>query len=164
MTSSEASGESAAGVKLTAVGSGRDVDLSALSVPALLICFAQETQAGIDPIEQAAHERYPDASRLLVAHVVDLHKIPGMLRKVAEGVLGNEHKKAVEELPAGVPAADYVMILPDWDGSAIRALGLEDPARAVGVVLIRPGGAIAWRYQGAEAAAAVRARFEAVPL
>ena len=40
----------------------------------------------------------PDAQDVLIVDVVDLRKLPGMFRKVAEGVLSAEHKKAVEAL------------------------------------------------------------------
>jgi hypothetical protein len=67
-------------LKLTAVGSGRVVEVANLSAPALLICFGQETQTGLDAVESVARVRYPRASRLLVANVVDLHKVPGLMR------------------------------------------------------------------------------------
>ncbi len=148
---------------MTAVGSGRQLRLGALGVPALLICFGQETQAGIDAVETAARERYPGPEDLLIGHVVDLHKIPGLLRKVAEGVLGGEHKKAVEALEPGKEPADFVVILPDWDGSAVRKLGLEDATKALGLALLDTSGRVEWRYQGPEPAAALRERLGPLP-
>ena len=155
---------SALDLTLTAIGSARELNLGRLGLPCLLICFGQETQAGIEDVESAARERYPKADQLLIGHVVDLHKIPGLLRKVAEGVLANEHKKAVESLPAGVSAHDYVVILPDWDGSAVRALGLEDATRTMGLALIDAAGRIAWRHQGLEPTEELRRRLAGEPL
>ena len=143
---------------LEAIGSGRKVDLSAPGRSVLLICFAQETQDGIEEVEAAARRRFATADELLVGHVIDLHKVPGLLRKVAEGVLAGEHRKAVEALPAGQEPDDYVVILPDWDGAGVRRLGLEDATQALGLALLRADGSIAWRYQGPDPAAALAAR------
>ncbi len=96
--------------------------------------------------------------------MIDLHKIPGLLRKVAEGVLANEHKKAVEGLPHGAPAHDYVVMLPDWQGAAVKALGLEDATKALGLVLIDGDGRELWRDQGPEPAAGLRRYLAAHPL
>jgi hypothetical protein len=140
---------------LTAIGSGRQLDLAATGVRTLLICFGQETQAGTEAVEAVARGRFPTAAELLVGHVVDLHKIPSILRKVAEGVLSGEHKKAVAELEAGKAPEEYVVIFPDWDGSTVTALGLEDATKAIGLVVLSADGGVEWRYQGAEPADAV---------
>jgi hypothetical protein len=149
--------ERAPDISLTAVGSGRQVKLGGTAIPALFICFSQETQAGTERIENAARRVYPKASELLVAHVIDLHKIPGLLRKVAEGVLSSEHKKAMEQVPEGLNRDDYVVILPDWDGSAVKALGLEDATKAAGVALVSRTGLILWRDQSGDPAEALEA-------
>lgn len=102
----------------------------------------------MEELEAVARERYPAAAELLVANVVDLHKIPFLLRKVAEGVLNSEHRKALEGLGPGQAAEDYVVILPDWDGSAVRGFGLEDATRTLGLASVGAQGEVLWRYQG----------------
>jgi hypothetical protein len=164
MREKEDSGDGREGLVLTAMVSGRTVKGSGNGVPTLFICFGQETQAGIGAVEDVARGAYPRASRLLVAHVIDLHKIPGLLRKVAEGVLANEHKKAVEGLPHGVPVDDYVVMLPDWQGAAVKALGLQDATKELGLVLIDGHGHELWRHQGPEVAAGLRQYLAANPL
>lgn len=109
---------------LEAVGSGRILNVSALDRPAVLICFAEATQHGADPVEAAVRARYT-AAQVLVGHVVDLHSVPSLFRGMARGILNQEHAKAVTELPPGEVAEDYVVILPDWDGAFTTALGLE---------------------------------------
>src|SRR5262245_29164885 len=116
-------------ITLTAVGSGREVALNAPCQTTLLICFAQETQAGTEAIEKAARARWPNAKDLLVAYLVDLHKVPGIFRKVAEGILNGEHKKAVAALPPDSDPYDEVVILPDWAGAVAKALTLEELSR-----------------------------------
>ncbi|HEY7270535.1 MAG TPA: hypothetical protein VH951_11975 [Dehalococcoidia bacterium] len=163
MTSSDAGEVKPVELKMTAVGSGREVDLASLLQPVLFVAFGQETQAGSDPVEQVARARYKP-SDLLVVSLIDLHKIPSLIRKMAEGVLNNEHKKAVEALPAGADPYEYVVVLPDWKGEAVKSLGLTDATKAIGLALVDTAGRVQWRYQGAEPAPALEARFASNPL
>lgn len=127
-------------ITLTAVGSGRTLSLAAPGIMTVLICFAQETEAGIQPIEDAVRERWPSAADVLVAHAVDLRKVLSMFRRIAEGILAKEYQKAVEALPAGQDPHDYVVILPDWQGTVAPALGLEDPTKQLGWAALSPAG------------------------
>jgi hypothetical protein len=106
-----------------------------------MICFGQATQGGADAVEAAVRSRYT-ASEVLVGHVIDLRSIPRILRAVAEGVLNSEYKKALAELPEGETAEDYIVILPDWDGSFIEAVGLERVGEKIGVAVFGPGGSL----------------------
>jgi hypothetical protein len=143
-------------LKLTAFNSGRVIEPGHTGRPVLLICFGQETQGEIEAVEKAAREIHPLDADLIVAHVIDLHAVPSLFRKVAEGVLGGEHRKAVEALPPDRAAEDYVVMLPDWDGAIVKALGLTDATKALGLALVDLDGSIAWRYQGASPADALR--------
>ncbi|HXH21136.1 MAG TPA: hypothetical protein VNN10_03835 [Dehalococcoidia bacterium] len=147
-------------LSLAAFNSGRVIELGKTDRPVLMICFGQETQVGIEAVEAVAREIYPSDRRLIIGHVIDLHKIPSLLRKIAENVLGGEHAKAVAALPPGAAAEDYVVMLPDWDGSLVSALGLEDATKTLGLALVEPDGLVAWRYQGEAPAEAVRAELE----
>jgi hypothetical protein len=134
-------------VTLTAVGSGRIIDVAALDRPAVLICLAEATQDAADPVEAAVRARY-SASQVLVGHVIDLHTVPSLFRGMARGILNTEHEKAVAALPAGETAEDYVVMLPDWDGDFIKALGLDDVAQRCGVAVFATDGALAGTAQG----------------
>ena len=126
---------------LKAVGSGRIIDVTSLDRPAVLICFAEATQHGADAVEAAVRARYA-ATQVLVGHVIDLHTVPRLFRGMAEGILKSEHAKAVAELPPGETADDYVVILPDWDGAFISALGLDDVSKRLGVVVFTKDGTL----------------------
>jgi len=139
-------------ITLTAVGSGRRVALNAPGVLTVLICFTQETQSGIAPVEAAVRERWPSPKDVLVAHVVDLHKVPGLFRKVAEGILAGEHKKAVEGLIPGQDPYDHVVILPDWDGALAPALALDDLSKTLAVVVLDDCGCLLGTDQGPDPA------------
>jgi hypothetical protein len=133
---------------ITAVGTGRVVDVANLDRPAAFLCFAQATQHEADPIEAAIRAQYT-ASQVLVAHVVDLHGVPGMLRGMAERILQSEYEKAVAALPAGEAAEDYVVILPDWDGAFVKAMGFaEDVSKRLGVAVFGRNGTILGKARG----------------
>jgi hypothetical protein len=134
---------------LTAVGSGKRLRLSEPGVATLLVCFAQETQKDIAAPELAVRQHWPEASAVLVAHVIHLKTVPSMFRKIAEGILGNEHRKAVEALLPGQAAEDYVVMLPDWQGEAAAGLAIEEPSRTMTCVVLDPEGRIAGRFTGA---------------
>jgi hypothetical protein len=137
---------------LEAVGSGRVIDVAALERPAVLICFAEATQNGAEAVEAAVRARY-GAAQVLVGHVIDLHSVPSLFRGMARKILNQEHAKAVAELPAGETAEDYVVILPDWDGAFVNALGLEDVSQRLGVAVFAPDGRLLGTAQGGDAVA-----------
>ena len=147
---------------LTAIGTSRVVDANDLPLPAVFICFAQATQGRADAVEAAVRARYP-AADVLVGHVIDLRSIPRILRAVAEGVLNSEHKKALAGLPAGETAEDYIVILPDWDGGFVDAVGLEGVGEELGVaVFARQGRLIGVDQSGDVPAAALRLLGQAI--
>jgi hypothetical protein len=85
-------------------------------------------------------ERFPNATEVLVVDVVDLRGVPGMFRKIAEGMLASEHNKAVEALADGLDPRDHVVILPDWQGDVAKAFNLPEPSKSVcGAVLSADG-------------------------
>ncbi|HEX5370456.1 MAG TPA: hypothetical protein VFY10_13665 [Dehalococcoidia bacterium] len=147
---------------LTAVGTDRVIDPNVLDAPLVLICYAQATQVAGEAIEAAIRERYPDAHDLILAHVIDLHGVPRMFRGVAEGILRNEYKKAVEALPEGQLPYDYTIILPDWDGGAIAALGFEDLGKHAGVAVFAPPGRLAGTDQSDGAASGALNMLESI--
>jgi hypothetical protein len=132
---------------LEAVGSGRIIDVASLDRPAVFICFAEATQHGADPVEAAVRARYT-ASQVLVGHVIDLHTVPSLFRGMARGILDQEHAKAVAEMPSRETAEDYVVMLPDWDGAFVNALGLDDVSQHLGVAVFAVGGTLLGTVQG----------------
>ena len=142
--------------RLTAVGTGRVIDVARIEAPVVLICFGQNSHAGANAVEEAVRERYPNARDVLVGHVIDLRSVPRMFRKVAESVMKGEFEKAAREVPAGQAPEDYVLILPDWDGAMIKAAGFEeDVATSLGVAVFDRGGRLVGVSQGADTAADV---------
>jgi hypothetical protein len=110
----------------------------------MLICLAQETQDKAEALELAVRARWPSAAQILICHVIDLRKVPGIFRGMAENLLVAEYKKELAKLPAYQTSTpdDYILMLPDWQGEVADALGIEDPARAIGAVIIGPSGEV----------------------
>jgi hypothetical protein len=119
-------------------------------MPLVLICIAQETEKDALVVEDAVRAVHPDAGAVLVAHVIDLHKVPGLFRKVAEGMLASEFRKAAEALRDGQDAYGYVVMLPDWQGEVAPALDLPDPSTTVCGVVIAGGGEVLGTYTGSD--------------
>jgi hypothetical protein len=134
---------------LEAVGSGRIVDVTSLDRPAVFICFAEATQHDADPVEAAVRARYT-AAQVLVGHVIDLHTVPSLFRAIARGILDQEHARAVATLPPGETAKDYVVMLPDWDGAFVNALGLTDVSQRLSVAVFAADGTLAGTSQGTD--------------
>ena len=146
---------------LTAVGTSRVIDLQTLPCPAVLICFAQATQGGADDVELAVRERY-SVAQVLVGHVIDLRDVSRLFRGVAEGILRGEYKKAVDGLSDGQAPGDHVIILPDWDGAFVRAVGLNEVGKNLGVAVFHQDGTLAGTDQGGDVPAATLRLLESV--
>jgi hypothetical protein len=141
-------------ITLKSAGSGRQVTLNKEGLPLVLLCVAQGTAGGVEPIREAVRHRYPDARTVVIASVVDLKGVPRLMRKMAEGVLNNRYKENAARLDEGKDARDYVVILPDWKGEVAPALGIADVGKQLGVAVISSRGEITGVYQGDDPAAA----------
>jgi hypothetical protein len=135
---------------LTAVGSERSLSLQAPGVATVLICLAQETQMDAAKIDESVRAVYANPRDVLIAHVVDLRKVPGMFRKVAEGMIANEHKKAVAALDDGQDAADHVIILPDWQGEVATAFNLPGPSKTICGAVLSADGDVMGTFEGTD--------------
>jgi hypothetical protein len=138
-------------ITLTAEGSGRELRFDRPGTTTLLICMTQESQQAAEAIEEAARARWPLASDLLIAYVIDLRSVPGLFRKVAENILASEYSKAVEALNTDQVPEDYVVLLPDWQGEAIQALGFDGGTHAPGVAVLTSHGGVVGKLGSAAA-------------
>jgi len=74
-----------------------------------------------------------------------------MFRKIAEGMLASEHKKAVATLAEGLDQYDYVVILPDWQGEVAKAFDLPEPSKTVCGAVLSADGDVIGTWVGADA-------------
>lgn len=147
-------------ITLKAVVSGRRVTFNEVTVPTLLLLFDQGTSTTLDPVLTPVRERWPEASQVQIANVVDGRKFPRIIRKVAETLMNNSYHTNAKELPAGHDPADYLLILPDWDASVMKALAIEDVSKQLALAVVAPGGELMGTYQGDEAPAQAIALLE----
>lgn len=133
---------------LTAIGSRRKINLRQTGVLTLLVCHGRETAPEAARLHAAVRQRYPLASVLLAASLVDLKIVPRMFRGVAEAALREVHQQAVASLDEGMTPGEYIVILPDWDGRATAALGLRNTPSVAGVVLLDGEGNLLEAFQG----------------
>ena len=138
-----------------AAGSGRKVRLDSIGVPAVVCCVTQGSSDQARALAREIRERYPLASEVVTMNLVDLRSIPRLLRKIAEGTMGGRYNETAKDVQAGKDPADYVFILPDWDGKTIKALGFDDVEVAMGVAVLDAGGMVIGTHQGDGAADAV---------
>jgi hypothetical protein len=141
---------------LVAAGSGRKLSLQRLGVPAALIFHNQDNAALAGQVNNAVRKHYPLASQVLVASVANLQGVPRLFRGMAEGAMRKAYQDASVNLPAGVKAEDYVIILPDWDGKLTSSVadsgGLEDMDKTASIAVIDAEGALVGIYQGQDLA------------
>ncbi len=140
-------------VTIKAAGSGREVALGVLGKPTVLLFHTQETADQAGAVNRALREvnAYQDAAALMIANVVDLHAVPKLFRNFAERAMRGSYEETAAGLPTGIDPAEYVLILPDWDGGVTKAVGLKDVNEKAGVAVIDKDGNLTGTYQGEDA-------------
>jgi cytochrome oxidase Cu insertion factor (SCO1/SenC/PrrC family) len=93
---------------------------------------------------------YDLISQVFVASVVNLEVVPWPFRFIAESAMRNVYQELVAKLPDRLTDKDYIYILPDWDGTVTKAVGLHDVQRTAGIVVLDAEGTIVGMYQGEE--------------
>jgi hypothetical protein len=134
---------------LQALGSGRTVS-HVSPAPLLLVFHDQNTVDKVQGMQQTLRSRYNDARRLQIASVINMKPVPVFLRSTAESVMKGSYVKAAAAMPPGLDAADYVVILLDWDGSVSAAYGAHKIERRPRLVLLDDQGTVRGVHQGEE--------------
>lgn len=144
-------------ISLTAIVSKRKLAFNDVPVPTLLVLVAQETAGLVDPIFAAVREKYPLASQVQIATIVDTHKFPAILKKFAEGLMKSRYNESAKNMEPGKEPAEYLLIVPDWKAAASKALGLTDTSEHLAIAVLAPGGKLIGTDQSADTAAAALA-------
>lgn len=145
---------------LTALGSGRAVSSVSGSDALLLVFHDQNTVDAVQRMQERLRSQYVDAAQLRIASVVNMKAVPVFLRGTAETVMKGSYAKAAAAMPPGLDAADYVVILLDWDGSVSKAYGAQQITRRPRLVLLDRAGTVSAVHQEAEPAEAALAMVE----
>lgn len=153
-------GEPAPPFTLTALGSGRSISPGSNGYALLLVFHDQNTVNQVQTMQADVRTRYGNARQLQIASVVNMQSIPVFLRPVAETVMKGSYTKAAAAMPPGLDAADYVVILLDWDGSVSQSYGAVKIDRQPRLVLIDAAGTVSAVHQDVEIGADALAMVE----
>ena len=115
-----------------------------------LIFHGRETVQAVEDIQTLVRPEFPQASQLTLASVVDLSSVPRLMRRVIKPLLAQAIEDAYRRIPPEYDPADYVFLLPDWDGKVSKAYGVRNTDRVAAVVVIDSAGRITGSYQGPE--------------
>ena len=133
---------------LTAIGSKRKVTLDKIGVPTILIFHGENSQEAAEIIHTPIRERYPSPSEVFIASVIDMRIVPRLMRRMAERMMLSGYKDAASHVPDGQNPEDYVVILPDWDGSVTKPYKFQDTHQTAGLVVLDKDGYVVGVYQG----------------
>jgi hypothetical protein len=141
---------------LLAAGSGRRARLRGLAGRRVVLVFhLQGTAPTPRGINRAVRERFPDPEEVFVASVIDPSIIPSLYWMTVGLVLGSAYEQARRELPPDVDPADYLVILPDWNGRVSRDYGVHNTGRAAAIVVVDKDSNSILSYQAGRPAEAV---------
>ncbi len=133
-----------------AVSSGRLVTPETLrGMPALLLFHNHVTASAAQEVQEAVRYEYQAPDQPFLASVVDLSGVPRLMRPLASAAMSNGYGQAEKMLPPTLSPVDYVVILPDWNGSVTRSFGIDDVGDAPALVYVDAAGVVRDRYQGA---------------
>lgn len=109
----------------TAIGTGRKINFSQLDLPTFILLVDQHSyQAAID-FNPGIRQLIPEADKLMIINVIDLSTVPRLFHRLAKKYLRTAFNTATAALPPGFDPWDYVLILPDWNGSVQSAINLD---------------------------------------
>ena len=129
-------------ITLTAAGSDRQLALARIGIPTVLTFHDQNTALVVSQINEAVRNAYPLASSVVTASVVDLHTVPKLFRSVAKREMKKIYVASAEHLPATLNPEDYILILPDWDGAAHKAMDINDTSKNAAIVVLNGSGQV----------------------
>ncbi|MBP7961303.1 MAG: hypothetical protein KBG20_04705 [Caldilineaceae bacterium] len=132
----------------TAAGSKRKLDLRHLPAPTLLLFHDQHAAETATAINLAVRQKLPAATQILIGSVPDLSGVPRLFRGVAQAAMDKGYRDGATQMSAGYDPADYILILPDWDGSVTKFTGFANLGSAPGVLLVGQDGAVLGQAQG----------------
>ena len=135
-------------VTLKAIGHGRKLTLNEMGVTTVLVCLARETSDQASSVVTPIRERWPLASEVTIINMADGRPFPRLIRKIAEQIMKSSYNEAVSNLLEGRTPEEYVLIAPDWDGSVLTPLGLDDLTKQIAVAVINKQGDLVGVYQG----------------
>lgn len=145
------SGQPAPNFKLLAVKTGKVISPKNASGQVLgLVFHGRETVQAVVDINTTVRPVYPEPSPVILASVVDLSVVPRLLHRAVKPLLEQAYDQAARQIPQGYDPADYVYLLPDWNGAVTKAFRVAHPDKTAAFVVIDDAGQVVGSYQGPE--------------
>jgi prolycopene isomerase len=139
---------------LTAVESGRSVSLGRVGLPSVFVFHGQDSAGTARSVVESVRSHYPHADEVMVANIVDLRGVPRMFRKVANRAMRSSFKDAAAALPDSLDPAEFVVILPDWNGAVTMQMEFDDVNQVPGIAVFDASGVLVGTQQGPDPAEA----------
>jgi hypothetical protein len=134
---------------LKAIKSGRQISPATCKGNVLGMVFhGRETVQAVVEINTTVRPLFPDPKPVILVSVLDLSIVPRLLHGAVKPMLEQAYDQAAREIPKGYNPADYVFLLPDWNGAVTKAFRAKDTNKAAAVVVIGREGQIVGSYQG----------------
>ena len=147
---------------LTAVKTGRTISPHSCKGDVLgLVFHGRETVQAVVDINTTVRPLFPDPKPVILVSVIDLSIVPRLLHGAVRPMLEQAYDQAAREIPKGYNPADYVFLLPDWNGAVTKAFRVKDTNKAAAVVVIDRQGQIVGSYQGPQPGPATLAMVQA---
>lgn len=147
---------------LTTIKSGRQISPASCQGAVLgLVFHGRETVQAVVEINTAVRPIYPDPKPVVLVSVLDLSIVPRLLHGAVKPMLEQAYDQAAREIPKGYDPADYVFLLPDWNGAVTKAFRVKDTKKSAAVVVINGQGKIVGSYQGPQPGPATLAMVQA---
>ena len=122
---------------LTAIGATRVVGgPPGPPSPLLLIFHGHAGEETAFAINAAVRQVYPAIEQLQIVSVIDLHHIQRSQRAAVELTLSASYRQAAKFIPEELDPTQYVVIVPDREGTVTRAYGMDERVNDVGLVLV----------------------------
>lgn len=135
---------------------------ASLGTPVMLVFISYATRHMVQDISLAVRERYPAASQVLVANLINLNFVPGLARSTAKRMMDAELREAVKQLSPGFNPYDHLILLPDWKGSVFKVYRVGRLDDQIALVMIDTKGLVAGSYRGTDPAGTALSLLEAV--
>lgn len=144
-------GRPAPDFRLTAIKTNQPISPKACAGrPLGLVFHGQHTVQAVVDINTAVRPLYPQPSQVTLASVVDLSAVPRLLHRMVQPFLERAYDEAASHIPEGYEPADYVFLLPDWDGRTSKAFNVKHADKTAAIVVIDGAGNVVGSYQGPE--------------
>lgn len=146
-----AAGQPCPPFSISAAVSNRDVSPASLKGKrAVLVLHGVKTSEAPKEVGKAVRAKFPSATDVVVANVVNLKSMGGLWKRVAEAQVKATYEKMAGKLKdSGTPnPEEFVVICPDWENAIGPLFGAADTDATAAVVVLGADGKVKGAAEG----------------